>query len=364
MSQFDRRALFQTTGLLLGSSLLFRPEALGAAATTPARARLNFNENPLGPPRSAREALAKAWDEANRYQPAGVPELAKLVAEKWGVPADHVLVTQGSSEGLSASAMAFASGGEVVGAAPTYDRLLTYAQQAGASVVRVPLDATLTHDLPAMEAAVTAFTRLVFVCNPNNPTGTLLGADALEAFSRRVAPRAPVFIDEAYFEYIDVPGYRSMMPLVTEGLDVVVSRTTSKIHGMAGMRVGFLVARPDILKRIERCTQGFPNALAVRAAMAAIQDTAAQAAVRKLNASAKELMTKAFDSLGRRWVPSSGNMLFFHTGRPIAEVAKAFAERGVDVARPFPPLLDWCRVSTGTLPETERFVAAAKAIFS
>lgn len=371
----DRRDWLRSTSLLAASGLVLgRPAAAltsgpDGAPTLPARgadgrARLAYNENPYGPPASARDAMGRFWDESNRYATPGVGELRALAAATWGVPESHVLVTQGSSEGLCATAAAFAGRGEVIGATPTYDRLLTYSEAAGSKVIRVPLDADLREDLAGMERAVSPWTRLAFVCNPSNPTGTLLPADAVEAFARRVSPRAPVFVDEAYFEYVDVPGHRSMMPLAVQGLDVIVSRTASKIHGMAGLRVGFLVARPDILERVARYTMGFPNTLAVRGVMAAMRDTAAQAFVRRQNAAAREVVYRALDQLGRRYVRSQGNMVFFHTGRPIAEVAKAFADRGVDVGRPFPPMLDWCRVSTGLPEEMERFVTALRGVMA
>lgn len=373
MSQ-TRRDWIRSSSLLAGAGLVLGREALALAPAEAAahlaprgadgRIRMAFNENPYGPPQSAREAMVRYWSEASLYMPAGIPELQQLVASQWGVPADHVLVTQGSSEGLDATAATFARGGELVGASPTYDRLLAYGEALGASVVTVPLDAALVHDLPAMERAVGPFTRLVFVCNPNNPTGTVVDSAALVGFCTRVAPRAPVFVDEAYFEYVEVPGHRSMMPLVLAGHDVIVSRTASKIHGMAGLRVGFLVARPALLDRIRPYVMGFPNAMAVRAAIAAVRDSGAQVFVRRQNTASREAIYRALDALRLRYVPSQGNMVFFRTGRPVTEVIAGFAARGIDVGRPFPPMLDWCRVSTGTPQDTERFVAALRGVLA
>jgi histidinol-phosphate aminotransferase len=361
-------SLMAGAGLVLGRDAFAMSPAEVAARVGPAgadrRIRMSFNENPYGPPQSARDAMVQWWSEASLYQPAGIPALQKLVAERWGVPADHVLVTQGSSEGLDATAAAFTRGGEIVAATPTYDRLLAYGEALGATVTRVPLDASLTHDLAAMERAVGPLTRLVFVCNPNNPTGTIVESAELESFSTRVAPRAPVFVDEAYFEYADAPGHRSMIPLVTAGHDVIVSRTASKIHGMAGLRIGFLVARPELLERIRPFVMGSPNAMAARAAITAVQDTEAQAFVKRQNAASREVIYRGLDALGLRYVKSQGNMVFFHTGRPASEVAAAFAARGIDVGRPFPPMLDWCRVSTTTPEDTERFVTALRSVMA
>ncbi len=371
----NRRVWLRNSSMLAGATLLLGRESLAmptvadgagdsSAPDAESRARLASNENPYGPPKSARDAMMRAWDESNRYGPAGAPELRASLAAQWQVPADHILITQGSAEGLCASAAAFCAGGEVISAQPTYDQLLSYAENLGAKIVRVPLDANLAFDLPAIERRVGPFTRMAFVVNPNNPTGTLVNADELEGFTKRVSAKAPVFIDEAYHEYVEVPGHRSMMPLVTQGYDVVVSRTASKIHGMAGLRVGFLVARPDILARIAAYRQGFPNAMALRAAIAAVQDSEAQQFVRRQNAASRDTIYRALDGLKRRYVPSHGNMVFFHTGRPINDVIRQFAERGIDVGRPFPPMLDWCRVSTGTPQDTERFVGALRGIFA
>lgn len=369
-----RRDWIRSSSLLAGAGLVLGREALAmapaelAAQAAPfgadGRLRMAYNENPYGPPQSARDAMVRYWSEASLYQPAGIPELQRLVAARWGVPADHVLVTQGSSEGLDATAATFARDGEIVGATPTYDRLMAYGRALGASLVQVPLTPDLVHDLPAMERAVGPFTRLVFVCNPNNPTGTVVASDALDGFCTRVAPRAPVFVDEAYFEYVETPGHRSMMPLVTAGHDVIVSRTASKIHGMAGLRVGFLVARPALLEQIRPFVMGFPNAMAVRAAIAAVQDTGAQAFVKRQNTASREAIYRALDALRLRYVPSQGNMVFFHTGRPVQAIIDGFAARGIDVGRPFPPMLDWCRVSTSTPEGTGQFVAALRGVIA
>jgi len=199
--------------------------------------RLSSNENPYGPSPKVREAMIKAFDEAFRYPFSYTKELTRMIAEKEGVGPEHIVLTAGSTEGLKVTGLSFGMhGGEIVAADPTFQSLMTYGEQFGAHIHWVPLDNTLTHDLQAMEKRVNNNTRLVFVCNPNNPTGTLLPAEKMRDFCRSMAGRAIVFADEAYFDYVTEPGYPSMVELVKQDFNIIVSRTFSKVFGLAGIR--------------------------------------------------------------------------------------------------------------------------------
>ena len=362
-----QRAGVASTGLFLG--------APAARAATPAVARpplirrtadglvrLSSNENPYGPAPSARAAMSAAYDEACRYPYAGASDdLVRLIAEREGVTPDHVLLACGSSEILTMAAMAYGLGhGEIVAADPTYQKLLTYAENLGAHAHRVPLDDGMVHDLDAMERRVTQATRLVFVCNPNNPTGTIVDPDRLRDFCASVAPRAVVFMDEAYIELLDEPERHTMVDLVRRGENVIVSRTFSKIFGMAGLRLGYAIARPDIVERLAQYGMGGPNVLALRGAIASLHDEAFQAESRQRTAEGRAFLYRLFDEVGYAYTPASGNFVFFHTGVPILEFQQALRERGVLVARPFPPYLDWCRVSVGTPDEMAAFADALR----
>ena len=377
-SAMDRRQWLRTTSLAAGAGLALGRTAFaavppGGSAEAPPDAptprplatpiKLDQNENPYGISPKARAAITASFDESPRYRSSAYAELAKLVAEQAGVPADHVLVASGSGEVLCLAGMAYGlAGGEIVAASPTYHQLTGYAQTVGAYIHRVPVDAGMQHELEAMERRITHAVRLVFVCNPNNPTGTVLPADRLRAFCEGVSRRAVVFVDEAYHEYVDDPAYASMVSLVRAGHNVIVSRTASKIHGMAGLRIGFAIARPDLIARLQQYGMGFPNVLAARAAIASYRDPEHQAFSRAKNREARSYLYALFDELGRRYTASQGNFVFFHTGRPIQEFQAAMQAKGVLVGRPFPPFLEWCRVSTGTMDEMKRFGAALRDV--
>ncbi len=246
---------------------------------------------------------------------------------------------------------------------PVFDVLLTYAENVGAYIHRVPLDANMGHDLAAMEQRITQATSLVFICNPNNPTGSLLPARELEDFCRTVSDRTMVFVDEAYFDYISEPAYPSMIQLVQKGENVIVSRTFSKVYGLAGIRVGYLLARPDIARRLQPYVMAAPNILAVTAALEAMQDQDFYAFSLKKTKEGKEQIYQTLREKSLPYVPSHGNFVFFKTGLPIAEVQQRYRDEGIGVGRPFPPHTDWCRISTGRLEDVNLFCEATKRIF-
>lgn len=373
---FNRRQWLKTAGLATGAI-----SVSAAAAAIPSfhevleknglhhlppglTVKLSSNENPYGPSPHVRETMSRAFDKVCRYPWAEREEITRKIAEKEGVPTDHVLVTVGSTEGLKIAAMAYLlGGGEVVAAEPTFEAMLYYAEKMGAYVNRAPVDEKLGLDLAEMERRCNSNTRLVFVCNPNNPTGTILPAAQLRDFCESLARRTVVFSDEAYYDYITEPGYPSMVELVKRNLNVIVSRTFSKVYGMAGIRIGYLVARPDIIRRIQQFQVDRPNMLALYAASAAIDEADFYRQSLDLNAQARQMIYDSLDALKLPYVPSHTNFVFFKTGRPIAEVIAAMRDEGVQVGRPFPPLTDWCRVSTGKLEEVEVFQKAVRKVF-
>jgi histidinol-phosphate aminotransferase len=220
----------------------------------------------------------------------------------------------------------------------------------------------MQHDLAAMEQRITNRTSLVFVCNPNNPTGTLLPADEYTNFCKQVAERAVVFADEAYFDFITEKNYPSMTRLVKEGHNVIVSKTFSKVYVLAGLRIGYLVARPDIAQRLIRNRVAYTNVLALHAASTALDEQDFYDHSLRKNEEAKAMIYQQLDQLGLPYVKSHTNFVFFQTGRPITEVQKAMLAQGVSVGRPFPPFLDWCRISTGTIKEMEMFNQALRKV--
>ncbi len=335
----------------------FGKTALTSRTTQNDPVRLHLNENPYGPPDSARAAMEAAFSEANLYAWEGRRELIRILSHQHDLPEDHITLGAGSSEILNAAGLVHAlNGGEIVTAHPTYQDLTRYAERIGAAIIRVPLDSAKRYDLAALEAAISDRTRLVYVCNPNNPTGTIVPGAALEEFCRSVSQRAPVYVDEAYHDYVDDPSHHSMIDLVRQGHNIIVSRTASKIHGLAGMRIGFGFAQPAMIQRLREATTGSVNVVGVRGAIASLQDTGFQNLSRAQNRASKSMMYKFCRSAGLEYVPSETNFVLFRTGRPIDEFGAAMMSRGVAVGRPFPPYLDWCRVSMGKTDDVRFFL--------
>ncbi len=384
MSTLSRRQWLRTTGLGLGASVAL-PGLLPAAemsrvlgggvayadmlaqmerdVTTARRAagpiRLCFNENPFGMSPKAKDALTQGWAQHTWYMPPVREEIRETFAKYVGVPADHVLVTQGSSEVLSILAMAYSmEGGEIVAPWPTFEDLPRWGETLRAKVHKVPLDHNLDHDLYQMDARIGSSTKLVFVCNPNNPTSNLADDQALRDFVSNAARRTPVIVDEAYFEFVDKPGHKSMVDLVLKGENVIVSRTASKIHGLAGLRCGFAVARPDIIKRLSQYVTGDPNVFGLQAANASLLDVEYQNFVQQKNREGRAMLLDAVARLGKKAAPSQTNFVFFQTGRPVQQLQDYFLSAGFLIGRAFPPFTDWARVSIGTPDEMKRFVAA------
>lgn len=321
--------------------------------------RLMFNENPFGMSPKAKDALMGHWAEHTWYAPPVLAELKATFAKHVGVPADHVLVTQGSSEVLSVLGVAYGlDGGNLVTPWPTFEHTPRWGDTMKLTVHRIPLDDRLDHDLYQMDARISSATKLVYVCNPNNPTSNLADDAALREFVSNAAKRAPVIVDEAYIDFVDVPGHKSMVDLVLKGESVIVTRTASKMHGLAGLRVGFAIARPDILKKIGQYVSGDPNVFGMHAANVSLQDTEYQAFVKQRNTASRALLTDTLTKLGKKVAPSQTNFVFFQAGKPVAELQKYFATKGFAIGRAFPPYLDWCRVSIGTPEEMTQFCAA------
>ena len=191
--------------------------------------RLGSNENPYGPSPAMRAAMNAAFDEGCRYPWTSNASLVKLIAAKEGVPEDHIVTVAGSGEGLKVAGITFGQGREIISCSPTFLTMMDYASLWGTDINWVPLTKDLDFNLEEIEKRVSYETGLVFLCNPNNPTGKLLPADQVLDFCETVSKRTVFFSDEAYSDYITEPNYPSMVQLVKKGMDVVVSRTLSKV---------------------------------------------------------------------------------------------------------------------------------------
>lgn len=327
--------------------------------------QLNFNENPFGPSAKVREAMIEGFEIGCRYPDPYSQELMDMIVAKEGVSRDHIVITGGSTEGLKITGLTFANnGGEIIAARPTFLAMMTYAKQWGATVNWVDLDKSLTHDVDEMERRISAKTKLVFLCNPNNPTSTLLSKEKLTDFCTSASKKAIVFSDEAYYDFIEEKNYPSMISLVKKGENVIVSRTFSKVYGLAGLRIGYLIAKPELANKIRENIVAYTNVLALKAAVAAMKDDEFyQFSLQKVR-EGKEIMYKAMDQLGLEYIKSNTNFIFFKSGRNIATFNKQMLDAGVKVGRPFPPYDNWCRISTGTIEEVQYFAETLKKVLS
>ncbi len=375
--QLSRRSFTQLVGLGAGAALLPVQArgseeclALGPGAwLEPAKllpkdpqnlVLLNSNENPYGPSPAAREAMIEAHSVACRYPDYHADLIHERVAAYHGVTPDMVEVTCGSTEVLKVSAMAFlAPGKRLVVADPTFEAMARYAQLAGAEVVKVPCDAAWRHDLEAMAKAARERPGLVYLCNPNNPTGTLVSRAALEKFLAGMPAESVALVDEAYFHFADDPAYGTLLDSVKAGANLVVARTFSKIYGMAGLRLGYAVARRDLIEKMRphQVSESW-NVMACAAALASLEDKEFVARNQKLNRDARAALADALGRRGCGFIPSETNFVCVHVGGPVRPVIQAFRERGISVGRPFARLDEHIRVSLGTPEEMEKFLAA------
>jgi histidinol-phosphate aminotransferase len=241
--------------------------------------------------------------------------------------------------------------------------MMKFAQQWGASVNWVPVGADKGYDLDEIEKRISSKTKLVFLCNPNNPTGTLVPANKLIDFCNTASKKTIVFSDEAYYDFIETPNYPSMVEGVKRGDDVIVSKTFSKVYGMAGMRVGYLIAKPQIADKIRKNIVAMSNVLAVEAAKEALQDEAFYKFSLAKNKEAKSRIYNLLNHLKLDYVTSHTNFIFFHSQRDIRELGPKMLKKGVRIGRPFPPFYDWCRISTGTIEEVDLFIKGMLEVY-
>ncbi len=324
--------------------------------------RIGSNENPYGPPVSAQNAVAKAVTGGNRYAWQEMFALINGIAEKEGVTRENIMMGPGSSDLLEKTALVlFAKGGNVVSADPTYMSLIRVAESAGATWKAIPCKPDWSHDLEAMEQAIDKDTKLVYVCNPNNPVGSVTDTAKLMDFCSRVSEKVPVFVDEAYLEFAqDATG--SMVSLLNQNKNVIIARTFSKIMGMAGLRIGYIAALPSTLAEIQKITRGGMgiSLTSIMGATAALADTEFQTLSATRNDEVKSYLYESLTALGYSYIPSYTNFVIF----PIATEGKTFlskmSEKGIAVRSFEIQNKPWCRVSMGTLDEIKQFVGALK----
>ncbi|MGI4022485.1 MAG: pyridoxal phosphate-dependent aminotransferase [Janthinobacterium lividum] len=347
-------------------SFTISEEALMAEAppTMALKARLLANENPFGPSAKAKEAIKAAMDTSYQYPFMYYGQLVDKIAAFEGVKKENVFLDAGSSPLLLASAMHFIKSGSIVTADPSYDDLTKSATELGGKVIHVPLTADYKLDLDAMEKAIDSTTSLVYICNPNNPTATVLDAAKLKAFCERVSKKVTVFIDEAYIDYLPNPQAVTLIDAVKKGQNVIIARTFSKLYGFAGLRIGYIVAQPEMLKTLSKYTQGSMSvsATTLMAAIASYQDREFLDDALAKTLASKKFLYETLKKEGYDYIPSSTNFVMFQIKMDGQKFTQEMMKRGVGVRFWKFNDKDWCRVSIGRMDEMQAFADAFKQL--
>src|SRR5262245_22468647 len=325
-----------------------------APKTTSKLIRIMANENAYGPGPAALDAIrGLVGPESGRY-PMNQPALESAIAKHFGVEPKNVLVGTGSTEVIKAAVHAFTSPTKaLVAAMPTWEDPGRTARSLKAPVKDIAVDSDLRIDIAATTAAAKG-AGLVFFCNPNNPTGTVHGKATVTKFVEEVlaaSPQTTILLDEAYYDFVVDPGYATGIPLAMKNPRVIVTRTFSKVHGMAGLRVGYAIGHPDTLKAMEPHKTGDLNVLSAADAPASIQDAAHIAQQRDQNRTTLETTVRTFKDAGCRVSDSQANFILADVKRPAKEFRDACERMGVTIGRDFPPLTNWARISNGTAEE-------------
>ena len=329
---------------------------------SPDSVMIDSNENPLGPCDTAREAVAAIIPRSGRYLDHLTDRLIAELAESLGVTEEHIRVYAGSSEPLHYAVMAFTSPkASYVTADPGFEAGAHAAQRNGARVVNVPLTNSYAHDVRAMLAAAPD-AGVFYVCTPNNPTGTLTSLSDIEYLVENKPKDSIVLVDEAYIHFSDAP---SAINLVKARKDVVLLRTFSKIYGMAGLRCGFAVGRPELVQKIQNYGGGNPMPVtAVVAASASLKEPNLVAERKRINA---EIRSATFEWLARNgyfYIPSVSNCFMVETKRPAREVIAAMAQQKVVIGRVWPSMPTYTRITVGTREEMEKFQVAFQNVMT
>ncbi|MCI8336694.1 MAG: histidinol-phosphate transaminase [Peptococcaceae bacterium] len=334
--------------------------------------RLCFNENPMGMSPLAREAIVDMAGKADRYPDTFIYELREKIAAKErarglvAVTRENVFVSNGSDEMINLLGKTFlSSGDEAIIADPTFPQFETTILSMGARAIKVPVDADFQHDLDAMFRAITDKTKMIFLCNPNNPTGTYLNKNAISAFLAQVPEHILIVLDVAYCEYAqDAADYDQGDDYVLQRPNVIVLRTFSKVYSLAGLRVGYAIACPALLAQMQKVREPFNvNIIAQAAAAAALDDSDHVARTLANNEQGKAYLYQAFTEMGLSFVPTAANFILVQIGVPSKQAEKALLDLGIAVKAGAPYGLEgYLRVTIGKGEDNEKFIAALKQV--
>src|SRR5438132_4785168 len=369
----SRRKFAQLLGISAATVVVRPPVSLSKptqSVTTPLAedggiVRLSATENPYGPCPKALQAMTDSFGLACRYPDEHNNVLIDKLAKLNGVNHDQILLGDGSGEILKLCAETFTGlqNGKLVAADPTFEAILNNATANGAEVAKVPLTSGFAHDLPKMLAAAKG--GLIYVCNPNNPTASITPKNELREFIANTPRETMILVDEAYFHYADSLEYESVIPLVKDHPNLIVSRTFSKIYGMAGLRCGYCIAQPETIKRMHPFQMwDSVNIMELAAATASLDDPDQVPNGRKFRYEAKAFVTGELDKLGYKSIPSQANFIMFDCKRPVVPLIQALEQHNVHVGRLFPALPNYMRVTVGKKTEMETFLTAFRELMA
>lgn len=322
-------------------------------------ARLHSNENPYGPAQSALDAMDYAARKGAYYADDASKPLAKMIADRHGLDPAQVTLSTGSAEALSAIALIYGQQGPIVAPRLFFDATPLYAQRLGlADIQRAPMTADMDMDLPALEAMVGPETGMVQICNPNNPTGILTDTAALKAAVKRMAKKTTVVVDEAYMELTDQPESTTCIDLIKQGHDVIVSRTFSKLYGMAGIRVGYVISSPETARKIASANMTWMSGVGYAAAIGCYDDQPFIDRSLKKIIEGREMVMNTLSALDMQALPSQTNFVYFKPGIAANELQQALAARKIFIRGQYMDYDEWSRVSMGRLRDVAAFCKA------
>jgi histidinol-phosphate aminotransferase len=370
-TQLSRRDWFKSTaslsaGLVVSTSMIdqllaapiSQAERGYAIKNLPGKVKLNSNENPYGPSEKAKKAALEAISKGNRYAFEELEEFKKVIATKNGVDPSYVLLGAGSGELLCQTGIAYGlDGGRVLSAFPTFNLLMSYAEQMNAKWDKVDLNEKLEHNFEALASAIKSDTKLVFFCNPNNPTGTVVDDSIVRGFCEEAVKKTMVYADEAYIEFLEPAEQKSMISLIQNTPNLIVSKTFSKIYGLAGLRIGYIISHPDTIKKVAKFGDTIsPSQTALSAAKASLGDEDFMKMVREKNVVARKVLTDYLDQKKIFYGKSVNNVVFFPAPMDGKKILSNLDEKGYLIRIWEYQGKEWCRVSIGTEEEMKGFV--------
>jgi histidinol-phosphate aminotransferase len=357
-----RRALSSLNTYVPGKPIWEVQQQLGIQSVI----KLASNENPLGASPKALEAMQAMMTEVYRYPDASAIHLKQLISAVYDLPADHVVVSNGADELIKLISEAYIDeGDEVIIPTPTFTEYEFAGKLMGAKIVHVPIGADFEYDIHSLLSAITPRTKMIFICSPNNPTGTYLRRDKLENLLTAVPADILVILDAAYSHYADKSDYTNGVYLIEKGYPIIVIQTLSKVYGLAGIRVGFGLARADIIANLEKVREPFNvNALAQAAAIAALQDTEHLERSRACVTEGRYQLYDIFEGLGLAYIRSTSNFILVDFGEQAKAVYNNLLQVGIIVREgDLWGLPDYLRITIGTFNDNEALGRALQGMY-